>query len=78
MVLTDIYSAGEAPLEGVSTQIFLKRLQDKLGSKLHFAPRAHLEEKTSLLLQEGDVVLALGAGDISAAARGLFTLLEKT
>ncbi len=65
VVLTDIYSAGETPIEGVSTVAFYTRMREVIGSKLHFLPRQHLEEGVVELLKPFDVVLTIGAGDVT-------------
>lgn len=65
--LTDIYSAGEAPIEGVTSAALYTKMREKLGNKLHFLPRSHLEEGIALQLQPLDVVLTLGAGDVTRA-----------
>jgi UDP-N-acetylmuramate--alanine ligase len=74
LVMTDIYSAGEAPIDGVTAAILYTKLREKLGGKVRFLPRAHLESGTALLLKPGDTVLTIGAGDITAAGK---VLLEK-
>lgn len=65
--LTDIYSAGEEPIEGLSSAGLYTRLREKLGSKLHFLPRLHLESGVAAMLQPLDVVLTIGAGDVTHA-----------
>lgn len=71
VILTDIYGAGEAPIEGISSAALYTRMREKLGSKLHFFPRQHLEEGTLSLLRPFDVVVTLGAGDITKAGEPL-------
>jgi UDP-N-acetylmuramate--alanine ligase len=65
--LTDIYSAGESPIEGMTSVGFYTRLKEKLKSKLHFLPRLHLEAGVGQFLRPLDVVLTIGAGDITHA-----------
>jgi UDP-N-acetylmuramate--alanine ligase len=64
--LTDIYSAGESPIEGVTSE----RLAEALRSHGHHGARyvPDREELARLLAEAarpGDVVIALGAGDIN-------------
>ena len=76
LLLTEIYAAGEEPIPGVS------------GARLHEAVRAcghrdatFVAERTDLAarlrerVREGDLVLTLGAGDITHAADELLELL---
>lgn len=62
VVLTDVYAAGEAPIPG--TDLF-SALKQKLKSKVHYLPRTNLDKSVLPLLQPHDVVLTLGAGDIT-------------
>ncbi|MBM3183869.1 MAG: UDP-N-acetylmuramate--L-alanine ligase, partial [Chlamydiae bacterium] len=67
VVLTDIYSAGEAPIEAVTTASLFTKMKEVLGAKLHFFPREHLESGVLELLKPLDVAIMLGAGNITAA-----------
>jgi UDP-N-acetylmuramate--alanine ligase len=68
LVLTDIYSASEKPIEGVTTQIIYDEAV-KNGQK-----NARLMKKEKItaylldILKDGDMVLILGAGDIEEVA----------
>jgi len=75
LLLTEIYSAGEAPIPGVTAEALLN------GIKLHGHRHAYFEpsiekllERTLDILAPGDVVLSLGAGNIWQAGE---KLLEK-
>jgi len=74
LILTDIYAAGEAPQDGVSAAALYMRLREKLGVRVRFFPRQHLENGSAALLRPGDSVITLGAGDITLAGKNL---LEK-
>jgi len=74
IVMTDIYSAGEPPIEGISAAALYTKLREKLGAKVRFFPRAHLETGMAPIIRPGDVVLTIGAGDINAVGK---VLLEK-
>ena len=69
LVVTDIYAAGEEPIEGISTQKLcdaIVRPEGKYVAQLDSVP-----EGLSRDLQSGDVVLCLGAGSIGAFAERL-------
>lgn len=74
LMMTDIYSAGEAPIEGITSAVLYTRLREKMGPHVRFFPRQHLETGVAALLQPGDVILTIGAGDITNTGK---TLLEK-
>lgn len=67
VLMTDIYSARESPIEGITSASLYTRMREKLGSKLHFFPRSHLEIGAARFLKPLDVVLTLGAGDVTHA-----------
>lgn len=71
VILTDIYASREAPIEGISTDILYQEMKKRLGSKLHYIPRADLETKTVQFLQPLDVVITLGAGDVTDASSAI-------
>lgn len=77
LIITDIYSAGESPIEGVTSANLYTKLRDKLGAHVRFIPRAHLEITVANLLHPGDVVLTLGAGDITSAAKDLLNKVRQ-
>ncbi len=60
LIVTDIYSAGEKPIVGVTTETLLK----KLPKAFYFA-RQNLTQELMHLLREGDLLVTLGAGDIT-------------
>jgi UDP-N-acetylmuramate--alanine ligase len=67
VVLTDVYSAGEAPQPGVSGRLILRAVLDRHPSlPVTYLPRrADLVEHVPRLTRPGDVVLTLGAGDLT-------------
>lgn len=72
VIMTEIYSAGEPPIPGVTTEILLQKMRAKLGDKLLFFPRVELEKNVAALLKPSDVVLTLGAGDVTRSAIPIF------
>jgi UDP-N-acetylmuramate--alanine ligase len=77
VVVTDVYAAREAPIPGVSGRTVADAARAE-GGEVHWVPsRAALAAEVAGLARQGDVVLTLGAGDITAAAREVGALLEK-
>jgi UDP-N-acetylmuramate--alanine ligase len=73
VVLTDIYSAGEPPLPGISTEALLPTFPP--GADVRHVRRAALGASLAEMVRPGDMVLVLGAGDITNAAGELLALL---
>ncbi len=79
LIVTDIYAAGE-PLEGnISGELLAAEIKNSFKNTVYI-PKEELPKKVSFLLQEGDVVIGLGAGDINIVMDSIvkeFLLKEK-
>ncbi len=64
IIVTDVYSAGEIPIEGINgTTVYQAAL--KTGSNSVYLPTfVDIEEYLLEILEEGDMVITMGAGDI--------------
>lgn len=78
IVLTDIYPAREDPIEGVSTQLILDVLErDHAEIPVDYcANKADLPGFIASIVQPGDVVMTLGAGDVTLVGPILATQLR--
>ena len=77
LVLTDIYSAGEAPIEGVSGRTILDAVRQTTGQDAVYIPqREDIAAHLAAIAQSGDIVLTMGAGDIWKTGEELVALLE--
>ncbi len=73
ILVTDVYAAREKPLDGVSGQTIVERMNRPL-TRVHYTPtfdqvRAVLKD----VLQPGDVLITMGAGDIVRIANEVFS-----
>ncbi|MCG8429926.1 MAG: UDP-N-acetylmuramate--L-alanine ligase, partial [Candidatus Omnitrophica bacterium] len=65
LITTDIYAAGEAPLEGVDGRVFFEQVKKELPSgDVRYQGRAGIAACLLRIIREGDVVVTMGAGDI--------------
>ncbi|MCK4425806.1 MAG: UDP-N-acetylmuramate--L-alanine ligase, partial [Deltaproteobacteria bacterium] len=75
--LTEIYPASETPIVGVSGKRLARNIRDKRGGPVHYVeacedlPRAIVPS-----LQEGDVVMTLGAGAIGRIGPKILDMLK--
>jgi UDP-N-acetylmuramate--alanine ligase len=69
LVLTDVYPAGEQPQPGVSGRLVLRAVLDAHPEQdvTYLPRRADLVAHVPRLARPGDVVLTLGAGDLTTA-----------
>lgn len=65
LVITDIYAAGEQPVEGVNAQALLKKIKEEaLNKKAIYLPKENIPGHIKKVIRSGDLVITLGAGDI--------------
>ena len=78
LVLADIYAAGEEPIPGVSAEKLHQAVQACGHHDASFVlDRAQLATRLAERLREGDLVLTLGAGDITGLGDELLLLLSR-
>jgi UDP-N-acetylmuramate--alanine ligase len=73
----DIYAAGETPIEGISTQTLVERMRAVTGREFTHPPSGEaLLQELLEIVQPGDVVLTLGAGNVWQLGERLLELLK--
>jgi UDP-N-acetylmuramate--alanine ligase len=70
VVVTDVYDAGEQPIPGVSGKLLVDALAEvHPARRMAFLPRrADVVRYLEREVRDGDLVLTLGAGDITMVA----------
>ncbi len=63
--MTDIWSAGEQAIDGITTEKFYKAFQSKAPFCVNYVPRKQFSAAVSEVIRPHDVVISLGAGDIT-------------
>ncbi len=78
VIVADIYSAGENPLKDINKNILVQKIRDS-GHPSVFALESYQKLPTFVLnyASPGDIVIGLGAGDISKWMHDLPQLLDK-
>jgi len=72
LLVTEVYSAGETPIAGADGRAICRAVRSRGHIEPVFVPRVEeLAAPLVDLLRDGDVVLAMGAGNISAVAHDL-------
>ncbi len=74
--LTEIYPAREQPLPGVSSELIVRALRDAGAPLAWRGDRKQLAAALGAAVREGDVVITLGAGDITHTGPELLAQLE--
>ncbi|HEX4839378.1 MAG TPA: UDP-N-acetylmuramate--L-alanine ligase [Rhabdochlamydiaceae bacterium] len=63
--MTDIWSAGEKPIEGITTEKLFEQIKSDNPFPVFYHPRAEYSAAIASYLRPHDVVLSIGAGDIT-------------
>lgn len=65
IVLTDVYGAGEEPIDQINSENLFKTLVKLNSSNSCYIPKENLLEEVLQLIKPEDVVVTMGAGDIT-------------
>lgn len=78
VVLMDVYSAGETPVPGVSGKTLLREaLAHSPGSEISYFPhRADIAPYLAMKVRPGDLVLTMGAGDVTQLGPEILAAIE--
>ena len=77
LVLTEIYSAGEQPIEGVSGKLLAERITSKTQKEVvYIEERSKMAEYLKGIVRDGDLVITMGAGDIYLTGEELLSKLN--
>ena len=73
-----VYAAGEQPIEGVDSSAMVEGIKDRGHRSAHLTSGAEqLASQLAAVVQDGDMVVCLGAGDITKWAAGLADAIAK-
>lgn len=65
LILLDVYSAGERPIEGISSATLFKRIKKRgYNNTLYINDKEEAIKHVIAHMQKGDMLLTLGAGDV--------------
>ena len=75
-VVLDVYGAREEPQPGVSGELIANAVPGGAAAVLYHPDRASAAAFAAEVLRPGDIVITMGAGDVTAIGPELLTLLE--
>ena len=75
LLLTDVYAAGEDPIPGATAEALAAAIRACGHRDVTLAPRADLARAARARVRPGDLVLTLGAGDVTNVGPELLGLL---
>ena len=78
LLLTDVYAAGEEPIEGISGETILNEVRKQTKQDVVYIPkREKLADFLAQEVQDGDLLITMGAGDIYKTGEELVERLNK-
>ncbi len=78
LFVTEVYAAGEKPIPGATGEVLAESIRKHGHHAVTFeADRKELTKRLIDVVEPGDLVIALGAGDINACARELADALRE-
>ena len=76
--VSDVYAAREQPIAGITGELVARAARAAGAERVHYVPEEHaLFAELSTVVSPGDVVVAMGAGDIDEATHAFFRSLEQ-
>lgn len=66
LIITDIYAAREVPLAGITAESLLQKILKARKTSAHYVKRSDLTRYLANYLKPGDVLITMGAGDITS------------
>jgi UDP-N-acetylmuramate--alanine ligase len=76
LLLSDIYAASEEPIPGVTPEALVEAIRRCGHRDASYVARAELAARTRSIVKAGDIVITLGAGDVTNVGPELLKLLE--
>jgi UDP-N-acetylmuramate--alanine ligase len=77
VVITDVYSAGEPPLEGITGEALFKRLKELSHTNCYYCKNiSEVPVFVLPLLNENDLVVTVGAGNVTKVGGEILKLLR--
>jgi len=77
VLITDIYPAGEAPIEGIDASTIIDRVKEADVNVAYAASFEALVSQVTDEVKKGDMVITMGAGDISRASEMVLDALGR-
>lgn len=76
-VITEIYAVNEPRIRGLSAKWISDTLKEKGGNVVFVSKKSDIAQKLLPLLEEGDIVVFMGAGDITTVGKELLAQLRQ-
>ena len=75
-MITDIYAAGEKAIEGVTSEKLFQKIKNTNSSPVIYLSKEDIVKHLMEIARPGDIILTLGAGDITRISDDLVHKLK--
>jgi UDP-N-acetylmuramate--alanine ligase len=76
-IITDIYGAGESPIEGISGKTIFDEIRKNGVNAEYIAKKENITGRLLAIAKPGDLVITMGAGDINSVGRELLNRMKE-
>jgi len=76
VIITDIYSAGEAPIEGISGRTIYDEVAKHNKNVIYVLKKEHITDQILEISKPNDLIITMGAGDISNSGKEIVNRLK--
>jgi len=78
LLLHSVYSAGEVPIPGATSEVLAEQIRKNSNIPVFYSDHLFmLEEQALAIARPGDLIITMGAGDITRVAPGIVERLRK-
>lgn len=77
LIITDIYAASEFPIAGINAEIICEKIRKKGKKNVEFIQKEKIVDRILCIVNSGDLIITLGAGDIGKLTDELSAKLIK-
>ncbi len=78
LIITDIYAASELPIEGVTAKELCSRIKKVKKEGVFYVSRSEVLKEMKRAISPGDLIITLGAGDVTKVSDQLINYLQTT
>lgn len=78
LLLTEIYAARETPIPGITTEIVIADIRKSNQCPSESVERTHLAQHVAGIVASGDVVVTLGAGDVTKLSAEIMDCMKRS
>jgi len=76
LIITDVYAAGEQPISGITGEVLKEEVECQTGMQVIYIPdKDKIARYLSEIVESGDLVMTMGAGDIYRVGEELVEVL---